>query len=204
MDFKTKYSHLALGVLIGLVAASALFAIIGSNAQNTGNAVKRLKVAHNLPTDHPVNAGLTHFADRLAEYSNGTMQVDIFPNGQLGSDTHVLEQVQSGSLDGAKIGGATLGSFIPVAKVFSLPFLFRDNEHYWNVLNGDIGQNLLEELAVSENGNPSGFRGLTYYDAGSRNFYAQKPIQTPKDLNGLKIRVMNDPVAIDTMSQRAD
>lgn len=195
-----KYASLTLGFLVGLVAACILFPLFKPSAAAGGGAgVLRLKIAHTLPVSHPVHAGIERFAERVEAYSGGTMRFDIFPNGQLGSETQTLEQMQSGSLDAAKVGGATLGSFIPVSKIFSLPYLFRDGEHYWNVLNGPIGRDLLDELAVNGNDQPSGFRGLTYYDAGSRNFYAQKPIRSPRDLQGMKIRVMNDPVAIDTM-----
>ena len=128
------------------------------------------------------------------------MQLDIFPNGQLGSETQTLEQIQTGTLDLAKVGGATLGNFVPVSKVFSLPYLFRDEAHNWAVLDGEIGREILDKLAVTAAGKPSGFRGLGYYDAGSRNFYTKKPILSPEDLEGLKLRVMNDPVAIDMVS----
>jgi tripartite ATP-independent transporter DctP family solute receptor len=181
------------------VAASVLFSVTKSSKGDSDREERRLKVAHSLPVSHPVHEGIQHFADQVATYSNGRLQLDIFPNSQLGSETQTLEQIQSGSLDAAKVGGATLGSFIPVAKIFSLPYLFRDSDHYWEVLNGETGQDLLDELSTNGSGQPSGFRGLTYYDAGSRSFYAKKPILRPDDLNGLKIRVMNDPVAIDTM-----
>lgn len=194
-----KLSCTTFGFLIGLVCASLFFAVFKPGHRTTGSDVKRMKIAHTLPVSHPVHAGIEHLAERIASYSDGRLQLDIFPNGQLGSEPQTLEQVQAGSLDVAKVGGATLGSFIPVAKVFSLPYLFEDGDHYWEVLNGEIGQELLGELAIAGNGQPSGFRGLTYYDAGSRNFYAKKPIESPADLKGMKIRVMNDPVAIDTM-----
>jgi len=193
-----KYSYLSFGFLVGLVGACVLFSFFGPDA-SSGSDVLRLKVAHSQPVNHPIHAGIENFAERLALYSGGTMELTIFPNGQLGSETQTLEQMQTGSLALAKVGGATLGSFIPVAKVFSLPYLFDDSEHYWSVLNGPIGRDLLNELSAVLPGQASGFRGLTYYDAGSRNFYAKKPILSPADLTGLKIRVMNDPVAIDTM-----
>ena len=190
-----KKAQLTLGFLVGLVVASLLFAIIPS-AGGDGD-IMRMKIAHTLPTSHPVHAGIEYFAERAAFHSGGRLQVDIFPNGQLGSESQTLEQMQSGTLDMAKVGGATLGSFVPVAKVFSLPYLFRSSEHYWSVLNGELGRELLDLLATNDAGGTSGFRGLTYYDAGSRNFYAKKPITHPDQLEGMKIRVMNDPVAID-------
>lgn len=194
-----KKAYLSFGFLVGLVAASLVFAFLEPGNSGSSQDSRRLKIAHGLPTNHPVHAGIEHFAQRVGYYSGGRLQFDVFPNGQLGSETQTLEQMQSGTLDAAKVGGATLGSFIPVAKVFSLPYLFRDSEHYWAVLNGEIGDDLLEGLTTTGEGNPSGFRGLTYYDAGSRNFYAKRPILKPDDLKGMKIRVMNDPVAIDTM-----
>lgn len=190
-----KYGQLIFGCLVGLILGCLFFAFIPSS-QDAG-PIKRLKIAHSLPTTHPVHQGINYFAERVAFHSSGNLRVDIFPNGQLGSEPQTLEQMQSGTLDLAKVGAATLGSFIPKAKVFSLPYLFRSDVHYWNVLNGNVGEALLGMLSTNKSGTTSGFRGLSYYDAGSRNFYAKKPITHPDDLKGMKIRVMNDPVAID-------
>ncbi len=188
------------GFFAGLIFASLLFSLLKPKNQSTGGAAaKRLKIAHVLPSSHPVHAGIANFAERVDHHSAGRLQIDIFPNGQLGTETQNLEQLQTGTLDIAKVGGATLGNFLHVAKVFSLPYLFRDSDHYWSVLNGPIGAELLDALATKDSGESSGFRGLTYYDAGSRNFYTSKPILQPSDLKGMKIRVMNDPVAIDMM-----
>jgi tripartite ATP-independent transporter DctP family solute receptor len=193
-----KYAQLTFGILVGIVLASVLFAVFPS--RDAGGNARRLKIAHTLPTSHPVHAGIEYFADRASRHSGGRLQFDIFPNGQLGSEPQTLEQMQSNTLDIAKVGGATLGSFVPTAKVFSLPYLFRDTEHYWAVLSGELGQELLDLLATNPAGESSGFRGLSFYDAGSRNFYAKKPITHPDHLKGMKIRVMNDPVAIDMMN----
>jgi len=194
-----RKAYLTLGFLLGLIVASLLFALLKPGHSEVDSDVRRMKVSHGLPTNHPIHAGVEYFAERVAYHSSGRLQFDVYPNTQLGSGTQTLEQMQSGTLDAAQVGAASLGSFIPQAKVFSLPYLFRSSEHYWAVLNGEIGQELLDVLAINASGKPSGFRGLTYYDAGSRNFYAKKAIQGPEDLQGLKIRVMNDPVAIDTM-----
>lgn len=193
-------SYLAFGILIGLVMASLLFAIVKPSHSAGEQPTRRLKVAHTLPENHPVHAGIEKFSQRVAALSGGAIQVDIFPNGQLGSETQTLEQMQSGTLDIAKVGGAPLSNFVPVAKLFSLPYLFRDSDHNWAVLDGEIGQEILEKLEINGEGESSGFRGLTYYDSGSRNFYAKKPILKPEDLRGLKIRVQNDPVAVDMIT----
>ena len=191
---KQSTSWFSFGLLVGLVLASLVFAFLGSGDKGTGAAVRQLKIAHALPASHPVHAGMEYTAQRLSEISGGTMQIDIFPNGQLGSETQTIEQLQSGTLDIAKSSAAPFGNFITVLKVFSLPYLFRDEEHFWNVLDGEIGQGLLEEITVNDSGQPSGLRGLTYYDSGSRNFYGKKAVFSPADLKGVKIRVMTDPV----------
>ncbi|MGJ8650884.1 MAG: TRAP transporter substrate-binding protein [Opitutaceae bacterium] len=190
-------SYLSFGILLGVVAASLAFAFFDSGNNSGGVSVRQLNVAHGLPTTHPVHAGIEHMAERVAVLSGGRLQLEVFPNGQLGSETQTMEQLQAGTLDIAKGSSAPISNFVSICKVFSLPYLFRDEDHFWSVLNGEIGRGILDTLATNDAGRPSGLHGLTYYDAGSRNFYAEVPIMSPKDLVGLKIRVQNDPVAMD-------
>jgi tripartite ATP-independent transporter DctP family solute receptor len=194
-----KLAYLSLGFLLGVVVASVVFALFPSAGGSPTDSVTRLRIGHSLPVNHPVHAGIEYFAHRVAHLSGGRLRLDIFPNGQLGSEPQYVEQLQAATLDVAKVGGATLGSFVPVAQVFSLPYVFRDRDHFWAVLQGPVGDDLLRALSLRQGGRPTGFRGLAFYDAGSRNFYAQRPILHPDDLVGLKIRVMEDPVAIATM-----
>ncbi|CAA6676324.1 MULTISPECIES: TRAP transporter substrate-binding protein [unclassified Lentimonas] len=194
---KQNKSYLTFGVILGVVATSLVFAFFGSNAPAGAAQGRELKVSHNSPTNHPVHEGLDFMSMRVAELSGGELRLEVFPNGQLGSETQTMEQLQAGTLDIAKGSSAPISNFISVCKVFSLPYLFRDEEHFWGVLNGEIGQEILDTLATNDAGRSSGFRGLTYYDAGSRNFYAKKAIESPQDLEGMKIRVQNDPVAMD-------
>jgi tripartite ATP-independent transporter DctP family solute receptor len=150
-----------------------------------------LKLGHALDPGHPVHAAMEHMAKRLEELSGGTVSIDIYPSAVLGSEVQCLEQVQNGSLDMTKVSAAVMENFVPEMAVFGLPYLFRDNDHYWRVLSGPIGAALLKK------GEPKLLRGLCYYDSGSRNFYSRsKPIRTPEDLKGLKIRVMNSATAI--------
>ena len=121
----------------------------------------------------------------LGEKSAGKMRVDIYPGGQLGNERELIELLQIGSLAMTKVSTAPLEAFVPEMKIFGIPYVFRDDAHRWKVLNGEIGKSLL--LA----GEPFFLRGLCYYDAGSRSFYTKdRPINTPADLQGLKIRVM--------------
>jgi tripartite ATP-independent transporter DctP family solute receptor len=144
-----------------------------------------LKLAHGLDTKHPVHQAMMYMNERLHELSNGTMDIEIYPSGQLGSERDTMELLQIGSLAITKVSTSPMEAFVPQMKVFSIPYVFRDEQHLWNVLEGDIGKELL--LA----GESVRLRGLAYYDAGSRSFYTRdKPVRTPKDLEGLKIRVM--------------
>lgn len=186
---------LALGVLLSTVGFSVFLRGQKSTALPGGEgAVQQkivLKLGHALDTGHPVHAAMEHMATRLEELSGGTLAIDIYPSAVLGSETECLEQVQNGSLDLTKVSAAVMESFVPEMAVFGLPFLFRDSEHYWQVLSGPIGATLLQK------GEPKLLRGLCYYDSGSRNFYTRsKPVRTPDDLEGLKIRVVNSATAI--------
>jgi tripartite ATP-independent transporter DctP family solute receptor len=191
-------SSFILGLLCGLLLACVLFAWLGrSGGAGGGDGGRVLRVAHGLPEQHPVHGGIVEMARLVEQKSGGRLRMEIFPNEQLGSEVQCLEQVQLGSLAITKVSAAPVGNFVPVFQVFSLPFLFRDEEHYWRVLDGEIGGELLERIATRGDGLASGLHGLTYYDAGSRSFYTHRPILRPADLAGLKIRTMSDPVAMD-------
>ena len=199
-----KRSPLIFGILLGLIAASGLFAYLGrqqlSEKGATGSGQQReLNIAHSLPIDHPVHQGIEHFSQRLSELSGGSITCKIFPSGQLGKETTYLEKLQSGSLDIAKTSAAPIASFVPRMKVFSFPYLFRDRDHYWKVLDGEVGTDLLNRLSDRGEGKTSGLQGLCYFDAGSRNFYTKSPVSQPADLKGMTIRVMQDPVAMAMM-----
>lgn len=126
-----------------------------------------------------------YMAKKAREKSSGRMVIQIFPNEQLGTEKENIEALQLGYLAATKISTAVMEGFVPRMRVFGIPYLFRDSEHYWKVLKGPIGKELLAS------GKGKGLRGLCFYDAGSRSFYAKKEIRSPEDLKGLKIRVMN-------------
>jgi tripartite ATP-independent transporter DctP family solute receptor len=187
---------LMLGVLLSTVGFGVFLRLQKQQAVLTGSgdaARQRmvLKLGHALDTGHPVHAAMEHMATRLEELSGGAMTIDIYPSAVLGSEVQCLEQVQNGSLDITKVSAAVMENFVPEMAVFGLPYLFRGNDHYWRVLSGPLGGALLEK------GEPKLLRGLCYYDSGSRNFYTRsRPILTPDDLEGQKIRVMNSATAI--------
>lgn len=157
--------------------------------------VETVYLAHSLPTSHPVHQGVEVFASSLRELSNGEMDVRIFPDGQLGSEREVLELLQIGSIAMTKVSAATMANFAPEYKVLGVPFLFRDKEHLFSVLEGPTGEGILEA------GSDYLLKGLCFYDAGSRSFYTvDRPIKTPEDLAGMKIRVMNHQMSVDMVN----
>jgi len=150
-----------------------------------------LKLGHSLPTTHPVHKAMEFMAERVSELSGGTMEIQIYPSEQLGNEKECIEALQLGYLAMTKVSSAPMESFVNKMKIFGIPYLFRDADHFWKVLNGPIGK----ELLVS--GESKRLRGLCYYDAGARSFYTKDtPIHSPADLSGLKIRVQNSIMAI--------
>jgi len=160
--------------------------------------VKVLRLAHGLNTRHPVHKAMVYMAEKVAEKSDGKMRVIVYPNEQLGNEKECIEAIQLGYLSMTKISSAALEGFVDEYKIFGIPYLFRDSDHFWKVANGPIGK----EILLS--GQSKRLRGLCYYDAGARSFYAKKPIRTPADLSAggvtLKVRVMNSPMAFEMVS----
>lgn len=158
-------------------------------------ATKTLNVSHGLQRTHPVYKGTVVFKETLERLSNGKIKVNIYPDGQLGNDRETLELLQIGSVAMTVVSSATLSNFVPDYKVLGIPYLFRSKNHYFSVLEGEIGKSLLTK------GSDYWLRGLSFYDAGSRSFYTKKKaIRTPEDLKGLKIRVMNNQMAINMVN----
>lgn len=167
------------------------FAVFLLGCAKTGNH-KVLKLAHGLDPSHPVHKGMVFMAERLKEKSNGHLTIDIYPSGQLGTEQQCVELLQIGSLAITKVSAAVMEGFTPKFKALGLPYIFRSQEHSYKVFDGDIGKEMLlgtEEFWI---------RGLCFYDAGFRSFYTiDKPINTPEDLSGLKIRVMKSQTAME-------
>ena len=162
---------------------------------NTGceadKKIKIIKLAHGLDPMHPVHKAMEFLAERVLEKSGGRMKIDIYPSEQLGSERECLELLQIGSLGMTKVSCSVLEGFVPAMSVLSLPYIFRDEEHRFKVLEGEVGRKLLLE------GEKYWLRGLCYYDAGSRSFYTKdKPILSPSDLAGIKIRTQESPTSM--------
>ena len=154
-----------------------------------------LRVANSLDTESPVHKSLLHFRDRLEALSGGTMTMEIYPSSQLGTERATIELLQLGTLDMSKVSSGVMENFVPEMGVFSLPYLFRGREHLWQTLNGEIGEEILQSAE------PYRMLGVAYYDAGFRSFYINgTDVRSPEDLAGLKIRVIQSPMFIQTIN----
>lgn len=155
-------------------------------------ATNSIKLAHGLGVTHPVHEAMVYMANLVAKKSDGKLTLEIYPSSQLGSEKQCLELLQIGSLGMTKVSAAVMENFSPDLRVLGYPYLFRDDEHRFKVYDGPIGKQL---LSGSEK---YWLKGLTYFDAGNRSFYTKNtPIDKPEDLQGLKVRVMQSPTAIE-------
>ena len=152
---------------------------------------RELKLAHGMDINHPVHLAMVFLKQRLEKKSGGKLKLKIFPGSQLGAERETLELLQIGSLDITKVSAAVLENFIPEYKVLSVPYIFKDKQHVFKFYDSEVGASLLKK------GDKFKLRGLTYYDSGTRNFYTtNRPIHTPNDLKGLKIRVQKSNMAV--------
>ncbi|MBD0830850.1 TRAP transporter substrate-binding protein [Aestuariibaculum sediminum] len=156
------------------------------------SSTRTIKIAHGLDVKHSVHKAMVEMGKDLEQRSGGKMKLEIYPSQQLGTERENLELLQIGSLDMTKVSVGVMENFAPKMKVFGVPFLFRDRQHSFDVLDSEIGKEILDD------GEKYWLKGLAYYDAGSRSFYTKdRPVHTPDDLKGLKLRVMESVTAID-------
>ena len=140
----------------------------------------------------PTKQAMAEFGELLSEKTDGELTVQFFPDSQLGGERELVEMVQSGMLDMTKVSGGLMESFSPIYGVFSMPYLFDDQDHFYKVMDDpEIMEPIYQSTA------DTGMIGLTYYDSGARSFYtSEKPVESVADLEGLKIRVMQSPTSI--------
>ncbi len=177
-----------------LASLAVSFALIGCSAVAAADPTLTLPLTHGLAMDPAVHIALESFAKDVEEQTGGSITIRIFPNGTLGSEVDNITQIRAGALDMAKVSASTLGNFQNEWDVLSVPYVFDDQKHYYEVMDGEIAQDLYQLTA------DKGFMGLTWLDSGARSFYtANRAVRTPADLKGLRIRTMDSQMAIDMM-----
>lgn len=176
--------------IITKIALIILLTFILTDCNRISN-VRKLKIGHGLDQSHPVHRAMLHLSENAAKKSGGRLQISVYPSQQLGTERECLELLQIGSLAMTKVSSSVLEGFVPIFKVFSLPYIFRDEDHKFKVFESEVGKELLSS--------PEKYwlKGLCFYDAGSRSFYTkEKPINTPSDLSGLKIRTQESATSV--------
>lgn len=179
---------------IGIVLVIALIALIAVGIytfvavkSETSSEKVQLRMAHGQAADSEIGETIEYLSDLAAEDSSKNLEVDIYPSGVLGAEPSTVEMVQAGVLDMAKVSANTLGQFDERYSIFSLPYLFRNQEHYYNAMANSEG---IQELFESTR--DKGYIAIGYYANGARNYYLKedKAVTDPSVLKGKKIRAM--------------
>jgi tripartite ATP-independent transporter DctP family solute receptor len=183
-----KITAILLAILM-IAAVAPLFA--GGGGQQTGGT-RVFRLADNQPDGYPTVLGDLAMARYVEEKTNGAIRIEVYNASVLGDEKTTIEQTQTGAIHLIRVGLNPLSSLNPIVNSLAMPFLFRDRAHMFAVLDGPIGKEIMESLQDQH------LLGLCWFDAGFRNFYnSQRPISTPADMVGLKIRVQESALMMD-------
>ena len=166
----------------------------GSAESGSGSGTINLVLSEVHAEGYPTTLADQEFARLVEERTEGRIHIEVYSGGTLyGEETGSIEALQVGDIAFARVSASPVASYVPALNIIQLPYLYRDADHMWNVLNGEIGQQMLADIQTSG----SGLVGLAYYDAGARNFYTVKPVRSLEDMKGLKIRLQNNAMMVE-------
>ena len=175
--------------LAGMGLAALQLAGCGKQAQTVPDFV--LTYADNQPADYPTTQGAQYFADLVKEKTGGKVIVQVKSGGEYGSEQETWDQLEIGGVDFARLSLSVIADELPKLNVLLLPYLYRDADHMWRVLDGALGKEFLQTFAEKDR------IGLSWYDAGARSFYARQPIRSLADLEGKTVRVQDSRIVMD-------
>jgi tripartite ATP-independent transporter DctP family solute receptor len=185
-------------IRLGAAAATLGVTGLGFGGQSAAQQKIVLKAADVHPLGYPTVEAVVRLGKRLEAQTAGRLSIQMFPSMQLGGEKEMIEQTQVGALQFARISVGPMGPVVDELNVFNMPFVFRDVPHMQKVIDGAIGDEMLAKLTNSPQ---SKVVGLAWMDAGARSVYnSKKPIKSIDDLKGLKIRMMGNPIFVDTMN----
>lgn len=173
-------------VKVALLAGALVSAPFAANAEIV------LRLAENQPDTNPVTIAMHKFAELVGEKTNGEVRVEVYSGAQLGQEPETIEQAQAGIIDFARVNSVVLANVSPSVGVFTLPYIFKNSEHKYKILDSEIGDKVRKDLEQI------GLIGFQFMEAGTRNFYTgeNKKIESIEDMKGLKIRVQPAPISI--------
>lgn len=186
-----------------LLSAAGVFALMGltgcsfpredsSSVENKPELI--LRYAENQPEDYPTTQAALGFAQKVAEKTDGRVKIAVYSGGELGAEQSVIEQMQFGGIDFARVSLSQLAEYVPSLSVLQLPFLYKDAAQMWRVLDGAVGNEFLASLDNVD------LTGLSWFDAGVRSFYTRQKVTSLAELQGLTLRVQES----DMMSEMVE
>lgn len=182
---------LKLTKLSALIATAAVTLSLASQA-----SAETIKAADVHPEGYPNVVAMQNLGKKLDAATKGRMTLKMFPGGVLGDEKSMIEQTQAGGIDILRTSLGPVGPVVPEVNVFNMPFVFRDEAHMRKVIDGPIGDEILAKITASS----ANLVALGWMDGGTRNLYTKKPIRKPADLGGQKIRMMGNPLFVETMN----
>ena len=174
----------------------SLFAAALSLLAAGTSLAQTMKAADVHPPGYPTVAAVESMGKKIEAATNGRIKFQMFPGSVLGGEKEMIEQTQVGAIQLLRTSLGPVGPVVPEVNVFNMPFVFRDPAHMRAVIDGPIGQEMLDKISAS----PAKLVALAWMDGGSRSLYTKKPVRKPEDLKGQKIRMMGNPLFVDTMN----
>jgi len=176
--------------------AAAAWALLVAPTAGVAQDKQVWKAADVHPLGYPTVEAVVRMGRKLEKQTNGRISIQMYPQMQLGGEKEMIEQAQVGALQIARVSVGALGPVVDELNVFNMPFIFRNETHMRHVIDGPIGNELLDKVTAS----PARLVALGWMDAGTRNVYSNKPVTKPADLKGMKVRMMGNPIFVETMN----
>src|SRR5438067_5031648 len=179
------------------IGSAAIAAVLCTPVASFAQQKMVIKASDVHPLGYPTVEAVVRMGHKLEKATNGRLTLQMYPQMQLGGEKEMIEQAQVGALQIARISVGALGPVIDELNVFNMPFIFRDEAHMRKVIDGPIGSELLQKISTNPQ---TRLIALGWMDAGTRNVYADKPVTKPADLKGMKVRMMGNPIFVETMN----
>jgi tripartite ATP-independent transporter DctP family solute receptor len=178
------------------IGAAAAAGVLCASAAALAQQKQVLKATDVHPLGYPTVEAIVRMGAKLEKATSGRLSIQMYPSMQLGGEKEMTEQAQVGALQIARISVGPMGTIVDELNVFNMPFVFKDEAQMRKVIDGPIGTEMLDKLTNSS----ARLVGLGWMDAGTRNVYSDKPVTKPADLKGMKIRMMGNPLFVETMN----